>query len=533
MAEARHSGVRPKDCQKEENVVSIGVVMQKFFDTTPAALAWGTLLLLVMISWKLPVWAAIFIILFDIYWLLKTIYLSFHLQHTFRVMRRSLREDWQKKLNGLSVGEDSNSEGKNWKDIYHLIVIPYSSEPYEVVTESVHTIANSRYPKDRMIVVLSGEARYQENAQYITERIQNEFSGVFFKLLTTIHPIDLHGEIPGKGANETWAARYAKREIIDKLSIPYERILVSAFDSDTNIYPEYFGVLTHTFLTAKHPHRSSYQPIPLFVNNIYQAPAFARVIAFSATFWHMMQQARPERMTTFSSHAMPFRALVDIGFWQTDVVSEDSRIFWQCYLHYGGDWRVESLYYPVAMDANVAPTFWKTLWNLYKQQRRWGWGVENVPYMLTGFFRPATLGLTKKIAVAKKLYWSFITIEGFHSWATNAIIIFALGWLPLLLGGQEFSQSVLSYSLPQITRYIMAAASIGIVTAAITSIFLLPREPEWVTARHYVLYIIQWALMPFTLIIFGALPGLEAQTRLMLGGRFRLGFWITPKDRER
>ena len=38
-------------------------------------------------------------------------------------------------------------------------------------------------------------------------------------------------------------------------------------------------------------------------------------------------------------------------------------------------------------------------------------------------------------------------------------------------------------------------------------------------------------LMPLTLIIFGAFPGLEAQTRLMLGGRFRLGFWVTPKGR--
>jgi len=38
--------------------------------------------------------------------------------------------------------------------------------------------------------------------------------------------------------------------------------------------------------------------------------------------------------------------------------------------------------------------------------------------------------------------------------------------------------------------------------------------------------------MPVTLIVFGALPGLDAQTRIALGKRFSLGFWVTPKYRQ-
>jgi len=78
----------------------------------------------------------------------------------------------------------------------------------------------------------------------------------------------------------------------------------------------------------------------------------------------------------------------------------------------------------------------------------------------------------------------------------------------------------------------MTLAMVGIVTSAILSIILLPPKPRWFKKWHYLLYFFQWLLMPITLIVFGAFPGLEAQTRLMLGGRFRLGFWFTPKHRK-
>ena len=484
-------------------------------------LAWATLIAIIFFSWFTPEWAAIFIILFDIYWFLKTIYLSAHLRASFREMRSRMKKNWLNELNNLS--DERMNARFGWRDVYHLVIIPMYNEPYEVVVESLRSLARTNYPKDRLIVVLGTEARVPE-ARETAARIMRNFGNLFFRFIITQHPFGLINEIPGKGSNETWAAKEAKK-MIDDLGIAYERILVSSFDSDTQVFSEYFGVVTHAFLTCSHPQRSSFQPVPLFINNIFTAPALARVIAFSASFWHLIQQSRPERLTTFSSHTMPFQALVDIGFWHTHVVSEDSRIFWQCFLHYHGDWRVEPIFYPVAMDANVAPTFWRTMINVYKQQRRWGWGCENIPYLLSGFARDYTIPLRKK------LYWAFHITEGFHSWATNAIIIFSLGWLPIILGGALFRVSVLSFNLPRITRTIMTLAMVGIVSSAILSILLLPPKPAWFKRRHYVLYLVQWLLSPFTLILFGAFPALEAQTRLMFGGKWRLGFWVTPKFR--
>lgn len=430
-------------------------------------------------------------------------------------MRKNLKTNWLNKLQMARI---------QYQDLYHLVVLPMYNEPYEVVKESLDSIANTNYPKDRLIIVLATEEKAGSEPQATAQKLSAEFSPIFTHFVVTAHPANLPGEIPGKGSNETWAVQETKSRLIDKLNIPYENILVSVFDVDTQVYPEYFGCLAYNFLTCENPQRSSFQPIPLFINNIHQAPALARIVSFSSSFWQMMQQARPERLTTFSSHSMPFKALVEIGYWHKDVVSEDSRIFWQCYLHYNGDWRVVPLFYPVSMDANVAPTFWKTLINIYKQQRRWAWGSENVPYLLTGFWK------NKKIPWRSKIYWSFNLVEGYHSWATNVLIIFALGWLPVLIGGGGFNATILSYQLPKITRDIIGLSSIGIVSAAILSTVLLPPRPG-IRLRQYAWYILQWALMPVTLIIFGAIPALEAQTRLLLGGKWRLGFWVTPKSR--
>lgn len=503
--------------------------MFRFFEILPAALAWLTLFLVVFFSWRLPEAAAIFIILFDIYWLLKTIYLSLHMRSTFKIMLKNLKIDW--------FGELKEKYPFRWQDIYHLIIFPMYHEPYQLVRESFASLVKANYPKDKFLVVLAIEERAGDEAAVTAQKIKEEFESRFFRFLVTIHPAGLPGEIPGKGSNESWAAEVAKKQIIDPLIgsfiKTYDDILVSVFDIDTQIFPDYFGRLTYVFLGASDPLRAVYQPIPLFTNNIYQAPALGRVVAFSATFWQMIQQSRPERLTTFSSQSIPFRALLDIGFWHKDIVSEDSRIFWQGYLHYHGDFRVEPLFYPVSMDANVASTFWQTMKNIYLQQRRWGWGCENIPYMFCGKKKNGGEGFLydKKIPLKKKFFWGFNVIEGFHSWATNSLIIFTLGWLPVALGGEEFNYSLLSYNLPQLTRSIMFLAMIGVVSSAVLSFYLLPEKPAWFKFRHKFFHIFQWLLMPLTLIIFGCIPALEAQTRLALGGKFRLGFWVTPKKR--
>jgi len=334
---------------------------------------------------------------------------------------------------------------------------------------------------------------------------------------------DAPGELAGKGANETWAGTCAKEKIIDALKIPYERVIVSVFDVDTVPSPYYFAKLTYSYLTVPKPLRTSFQPVPLFINNIWEASALARVMAFSSSFWHLMNQMRPEQLISFSSHAFPFKALVEMNFWQVNVVSEDSRIFWQGFFYFNGDWRVEPLHITVSMDANVAGTFWQTMRNLYLQQRRWAYGVADFPYMLYGFIK------NPQVPIGKKFYWFFHRTESWWSWPTNSIMIFVMGWLPVILGGQNFGTTVLAYNVPRFASYILDFAMFGIITSIYLTIKLLPPKPLSFGRHRYAFMVLQWVMVPVTLI-FSSVPAIEAETRLMLGKY--LGFWPTPKVRK-
>ncbi len=487
-------------------------VFYRLLEIVPGFLAWGTIIGCLAISYFSPFYAAIFIIIFDFYWLLKTLYFSIYLRQNWRRMRHNQSVDWSKMLSNLK-----------YEHIYHLVLLPFFNEDSKVISKCIESLIASNYDKKRILVVLAAEARVGEPARRVAEEMSRQFNESFGAFLITSHPSGIPGEMNGKGSNITHAIEEARKKILNVKTIPYENVVVSAFDVDTVVYKDYFSCVTWNFLTSDRPFRTSFQPVPLYNNNIWDAPALSRVVATSGTFWQMIQQERPEKLATFSSHSVSFQTLYEIGYWQKNMVSEDSRIFWNAFIAYNGDYAVTPLSYPVSMDANLAPTFWQTMKNIYKQQRRWGWGVENVPYIIFCAVK------NKKIKLWKKIKVIFVQIEGFWSLSTNPIIIFLLGWAPLWLGGAAFNATILSYNLPVMTRDLMLLAMSGLIFSAIISMSFLPKIPKHKKIYTRPLMIIQWILVPITITLFGSIPGLEAQTRLMFG-RY-MGFWITPKHR--
>jgi cellulose synthase/poly-beta-1,6-N-acetylglucosamine synthase-like glycosyltransferase len=530
-------------------IISLDDARARFLQMVPGLISWSALILLSSLALILPFWISIFVIAYDVYVLIRVIYMSVHLLYAYRRLKANRGIDWLSRCQGVSgnikeyrehlqqLMEKKQALGAThslayeqlgnhlthveqlsrsrqtivpWRQVHHVVIVPTYNESLTVLRTSIKSLAATDFPKDRMHVVVGFEERAGEAAKTRAAALQAEFGSAFASFLTTFHPADLPGEKKVKSANATWAMQQMEKVLAEK-QVKTDDVLVSNFDSDTVVAPDYFSYLTYTFITHPDRYHVSYQPLPLYNNNVWDAPSFSRVVATSSTFWQLIESTRPERLVTFSSHSMTLKALKDVGYWQKDIISEDSRIFWQCLLHYDGHYHAEPLYTTVSMDAALAETWWMTLVNQYKQKRRWAWGIENFPYLAEGLWR------NRKISWGTKWTYIFRTLEGHFSWSTAPIIVAGLGWLPVTFGGPAFHATVLSYSLPFITQALMSLAMSGLVISAALSLLLLPPRPRLYGRWRYSLMVLQWVLVPAISIALSALPALESETRLMLG----------------
>jgi len=491
--------------------------LYRCLEMIPGVMIWATFAFTVILTIFAPMWAILFIILFDLLWLVRVLYLMTFIIVAFIRFRKALKVDWNKLC-------QESDKLERFDQLRYLVILPTHADEIDVIRTTLEHIRNSTIPLERFFIVIGFEQRDDPDARLIGDKLTEEYADVFGQWLITVHPKDVPGEMIGKGSNTAWMGRRAK-DRIDALGWKYENVIVSSFDIDSCVHPQYFACVSHAFLTSPHPTRTSYQPVPLFNNNAWDAPAFTRVVANSTTFWLLSETIRTERMFTFSSHSMSFKALIDVDFWQSDIVTEDSRIFLQCLVTYDGDYHMKPIYIPISMDSVQGRTLWETMVHQYKQIRRWAYGVENFPYMVWNFRG------NRLISFSRKLRYIWNQLEGEYSWATAPIMIFFLGFFPLKFASDIEKQTVLYQSAPSVLQLMMTISLIGLFTSALMSLIILPQGPKRGGPKKLFIMLLQWIIFPVITILFGSIPAIDAQTRLMLGKY--LGFWPTKKIRSK
>lgn len=491
---------------------------KRLFEILPGAIVWAILLL----PWAFSIWSpkilAIFMIFFLCYWLTKIFFMSYRLILGYRNFKQDISLDWLGKLKDLAPAD-------SWKNIYHLVIVPTYKEDISILESSVESVIKSDYPMDKVIYVLATEERDKENAEKYAEILKKKYGKQFLDFISIMHPKDIPGEVVGKGPNINFAGKQMA-EYFEKKKIPFENVIVTNMDSDNMMDKKYLPCLTYKYLTDPDPVHKSFQPPPMYFNNIWDVPMPMRLIAMGSSFWQLVVATRPSRLRNFSAHAQSLETLFRVDFWSTKTIVEDGHQFWRTYFKFNGRHEVVPMYTPIYQDAVLGDNLKDTLYEQYLQKRRWSWGVSDIPYVMEH-----TIG-NKNIPFVDRWCNALILWEAHISWSTTSIILATASWLPLAFN-PGFKDTVLAFNFPTVYSWLVTIAWIGMVVTLIISTLLVPHHRGKKPFKRIMLdWILTPIVMPFSNIFFSSLPALESQTRLMFGKHLEI-FRVTKKSVKR
>ena len=520
--------------------------MVRLWEIIPGLSVWLTLILPIILAFFLPRATGLFILFYTVLWLSRSFLYSYYMLHGYAKMRRYMTINWLRYLTNFhhddfsdmlnrslpdakralegqyeKYKKNSPNQRKKYEDIYHIVIVPTYKEDIKILLHSFQGIADANYDHKRIIVVLATEERDRVRAIKNANILKQKFKNNFGHFWVVEHPSNLPNEIPGKGSNIHFAGReVAKR--IKKIGLEPSNIVVTTIDADNIIHPDYLPCLTLHYIADPNRKKRSYQSLPLFFNNIWQVPIFNRLVALTSSFWHIIQSGRPNRLRNFAAHSQPFDALIEMDFWSKTSIVEDGHQFWRAYFHFKGDHEVIPLFMPIYQDAVELDTYWGTLKGQYFQLRRWAWGVTDIAFVINKIWQ-----MRKELPILKSLKRLYILIEGHYMWATAPLIITMTSVTPRLIG-QFFKQSVQAYNLAFLLSVLFKFALVGIFVSLLISLVMLPKHPRGWRGRISLFFMIM--LLPINTIIFGAIPAIDAQTRLIFNKR--LDFNVTKKVRK-
>jgi len=402
----------------------------RLLEALPGTLSWGFIIALIALSFVAIELVAIVIIAYAILWLFKLFGYSQRLISGYRLMRSLKGLNWNHGLSDvldgdaalerisaeLAAADISSGRKRALRPYYqmvrqqlsqsgdpldpelvqHAILVAAYNESRDIIEPSIKALVASDYDLSKVMLVLAIEERGGPEIQRVAEELVAEYGHHFGDAWVATHPADIPGEIKGKAGNITYAAKQVT-ELTTERGIDPGHVIVTTLDCDHRVSSDYLAYLTYIYCVSDDRHKKSYQPMAMFFNNIWDAPALTRVIATNNSFWLLMEAMRPHRLRNFASHAQGLKGLIDADYWYVRTIVEDGHQYWRMYFTYAGQHTVVPLYTAIYQDAVLADGYLKTFREQFKQLRRWAYGASDTPYVLVRSYRDRSIPWSKKL----------------------------------------------------------------------------------------------------------------------------------------
>jgi hypothetical protein len=506
------------------------------FEILPGALTWLILaspFILALISLKV---AAYFVIAYLLLWFVRAIGIDIRSIQGWRTMNQHRRIEWKKLNADLEILQPRYKKAPKWhtqnidrvrqrmlhtrikpSEVYHAVIIAFWNESRDVVEPTVQSVLDNEYDPKKVILILAYEQRGGAEIETTAKELIKNYGHHFYHAEAVMHPWPMTGETIGKGGNVTFAGRKLEKFLKEKKIDPLH-VLVTTLDSDNRPDKKYLAALTYTYCSTEDPKHVSYQPVTMYTNNIWDAPAPMRVIAAGNSFWNMTLSLRPHILRNFSAHAQPMAALIDTDYWSVRTIVEDGHQYWRSYFRFDSKYEVYPIFVPIYQDAVFTEKYTKTLKMQFIQVRRWAWGASDIAYVAyTGFLKKNNIPKYKLISKFFRL------LEGHLSWSTSPLILLLAALVPFFLYPQTYAGN----QLPQVARTLQTVAMLGILISIVLTTRMLPPKPARYKRRRNLWMLLQWVYLIPTTIIYSSFAAIYSQTRLMFG--WYLGWIITDK----
>ena len=478
----------------------------RLFEAAPGLVTWILLLApaWIPIIFQTPgaIAVAAAVLVFDVYWLFRSITVVSGVYSTLWRMRRDMAKDW------LAICRLDQKEGlTDPLQYYHLSIIPTYTEPYHLLERTVQAIVDSNYPAElKMVGIITRETDKPgwENVARLREKFGSQLRG-FYHIKDPLEP----GIVVGKSAAMNWGGRWMVRVLTEE-GFNLDQVLLTDLDSDYRVHPQYFAwISTHH---ARAPLRDYviWQPVPLFHNNYWQVPMAVRIMSASTSQWQMFLHSRPHRLVAFSSYTCSLEFVRKVGYWDKDVIPEDSRFYWKAFFTFGKRFSVKSVYLPLYGDAPNSRDYASTHMSQYNQIKRWAWGITDVPYVLARLFKHPEIPLVLRIRRFMNLFLNHI------NWIFLPLLLMFGASVPLWVS-QDFSLTDLGQTLWSYSGILLSTTLSTVVFFLYFEILLQPPKPaNWPLWKKGAVYF-QYLAYPIVGLVLSVLPALEAHTRLLFG----------------
>lgn len=509
----------------------------RFFEILPGSLSWFLLFLPLILSLINVTLASIFILAYLLIFFARAMGVNLRAFQGYRTMEMHRKLPWQAMFQELKTGEtqDEACTRPKWHaenlerlkttpatihpdELVHVIMIATYNESREVVEPTIQSVVASDFDMKKVILVLAYEERGGEHIETQSNELIAHYKDTFMDAIAVKHPKDIPGEIRGKGGNITYAARELQKHLAEQKIDPF-KVVVTTLDSDNRPDRKYLAALSYVYCLYPDPTHISVQPISMYTNNIWDAPAPMRVIATGNTFFNIVLSLRPHMLRNFSAHAQSMQSLIETDFWSVRTIVEDGHQFWRSYFRFDGNYRVLPLYVPIYQDAVLADGYLKTFKAQFIQLRRWTWGVTDIAYVINqGFFKKNKVPRFDLMTKIARL------VEGHVTWAVGPLISLTAGFIPALIHADSYAAN----ELPIIVSYIQRIALIGLSASLFICFKTLPPKPARYKRHRTLFMVLQWVYLPITTICFNSFAALSSQTRLMFG-KYLDKFDVTEK----